>query len=174
MIAWVSFSGSNRFQFTHPRGVRCPPFRCSGKCRCFNSRTHAGCDDNLRSISPRVWVSIHAPTRGAIKKWMPHPRRCRFQFTHPRGVRCSMLRNWSPNTVSIHAPTRGAIPRCCLFQKHTCFNSRTHAGCDVGAMSERRTLLFQFTHPRGVRSGDTAADCEYDGFNSRTHAGCDC
>ncbi len=101
------------FQFTHPRGVRlilaptCNPLAIG-----FNSRTHAGCD--IISFNEQYIyfpVSIHAPTRGAT-----------FSFRQ-----LSMLQN-----VSIHAPTRGAtsgrdIPDRVLH----CFNSRTHAGCDV-------------------------------------------
>ncbi|SHL13125.1 hypothetical protein SAMN05720764_10841 [Fibrobacter sp. UWH5] len=80
------------FQFTHPRGVRFlgrslfqvvqvsihAPTRGaiqrnggSGPLHCFNSRTHAGCD-SYRNI-------FATPSR--------------FQFTHPRGVRCAALWN---------------------------------------------------------------------------------
>ena len=33
-----------------------------------------------------------------------------------------------------------------------CFNSRTREGCDRSTLNKQfRKLLFQFTHPRGVR-----------------------
>ncbi len=57
--------GQGWFQFTHPRGVRCP--------RCFCSRHEV--------------VSIHAPARGAIKGQGGQYQPWWFQFTHPRGVR---------------------------------------------------------------------------------------
>ena len=77
------------FQSTHPHGVRRCLWRIAGSSRCFNPRTHTGCDSTedrrtygLRpSFNPRThtgcdpnhasghpWlhdVSIHAPTRGA-------------------------------------------------------------------------------------------------------------
>ena len=99
-----------------------------------------------------------------------------FQSTHPRGVR----RLGSPSMrrqvrVSIHAPARGATcqglcalcvcarfnPRtregcdgfrtCCL-QPRPRFNPRTREGCDGLPFTDMgRKVLFQSTHPRGVR-----------------------
>ena len=55
--------------------------------------------------------------------------------------------------ISIHAPTWGAT----LAQRE--------------ALTK---LLFQSTHPRGVRhKGATRADTKPDNFNPRTHVGCD-
>ena len=56
--------------------------------RSFNPRTHTGCDDvRLRRRFTIFGVSIHAPTRGAT-------------YRH--------LRRQRGDPVSIHAPTRGA------------------------------------------------------------------
>ena len=56
--------------------------------KCFNPRTHTGCDSRVRLVTGRPSkVSIHAPTRGATK-----PTTLGFKFL----------------SVSIHAPTRGA------------------------------------------------------------------
>ena len=55
--------------------------------------------------------------------------------------------------VSIHAPTRGAT-RCCSLSLwfFRCFNPRTHTGCDLSVISTRSaSILFQSTHPHGVR-----------------------
>ena len=101
--------GFSRFQFTHPRGVRCWP-ECE---RLYNG------------------VSIHAPARGAISNFVSKPSYCGFQFTHPRGVR--YLRAWVrwPECVSIHAPARGAIGPAVASVRSAGFNSRTREGCDV-------------------------------------------
>ena len=61
------FSGV--FQSTHPHGVRLlSSCRATRAIRCFNPRTHTGCD--LRQvIELDLWiVSIHAPTRGATSR----------------------------------------------------------------------------------------------------------
>ena len=79
---------------------------------CFNPRTHTGCDwCQLFKSSKEVNVSIHAPTRGATL----------FD-----------LKIYQLVGVSIHAPTRGAT----FFfkgkdRRSSCFNPRTHTGCDV-------------------------------------------
>ena len=100
-------------------------------------------------------VSIHAPTRGATNFRCAFWVEDMFQSTHPRGVR------------------RAARSRCACGLC-TCFNPRTHAGCDsyedwqeaiwgvsIHAPTRGATLLtrrqtprkreFQSTHPRGVR-----------------------
>ena len=87
---------SPQFQSTHPRGVRPQsPTHSTAHYRCFNPRTHEGCDLTVCPF-PHLFtdVSIHAPTRGAT----------------------IILRNlFSISGVSIHAPTRGATKfmTCC-------------------------------------------------------------
>ena len=129
----MDFLSVLQFQSTHPRRVRqvvrlhlCP-------FRCFNPRTHAGCDmalkktmADLTSFNPRThagcdsreqllrnyWrVSIHAPTQGATLT--------------------DALAGYA-TTVSIHAPTQGATnyPMAHLRFRLS-FNPRTHAGCDL-------------------------------------------
>ncbi len=97
-----------------------------------------------------------------------------FQFTHPRGVRFfdfikildfhsfnSRTREGcdnktfcrhSQNNVSIHAPARGAIWLLLLAAL---------------------LLMFQFTHPRGVRFVLYCGVQRLISFNSRTREGCD-
>ena len=122
---------------------------------CFNSRTHAGCDDHEQQIN--IWLR---------KFQFTHPRGVRrimlvegfsiheFQFTHPRGVR--LTGNFLE--VSIIYGFNSRTHAGCDTRKYgkghetDCFNSRTHAGCDI---------LLQIS---GLLP---------DGFNSRTHAGCD-
>jgi len=129
------------FQSTHPRGVRLflPPLK------------------GLKTIG----VSIHAPARGAT---------------------AAELNRHSYGFVSIHAPARGATR--CVSASHTVtingFNPRTREGCDIKPKMRlcekcgfnprtregcdeifvspaRLEVLFQSTHPRGVRPATQTA-----------------
>ena len=127
-------------------------------------------------------VSIHAPTRGATIIQIGRNIFKPFQSTHPRGVRHSKnFRQKSVKQVSIHAPTRGATSLTILKEfELSCFNPRTHAGCDIVAQSKNQlnkqvsihaptrgaTFFvfyavfcpeFQSTHPRGVRPASPSA-----------------
>ncbi len=116
------------FQSTHPRGVRRVPTSVAGRVRLsFRANPAEG--------QAQQMVSIHAPTRGA---------------TVAESDRQLVAR------VSIHAPTRGAIGGSIARNAAamTCFNPRTHAGCDGGSQSDR--CAFQSTHPRGVRQQSRA------------------
>ena len=54
------------FQSTHPHGVRHTLVIFTIWLKSFNPRTHTGCDDALHDeVHAYIWVSIHAPTRGA-------------------------------------------------------------------------------------------------------------
>ena len=120
----------------------------------FNPRTRVGCDVRHDGTSSQKQVSIHAPAWGATpahqrrpachqvsihapawgatrrpKKWKPS---CRFQSTHPRGVR-----HPQPHHPGHCQPG---------------FNPRTRVGCDRRTLLSRTcTPVFQSTHPRGVR-----------------------
>ena len=78
----------------------------------------------------------------------------RFQSTHPRGVRLIASCERSVHLdVSIHAPARGAtlMPRW-LSQQVPSFNPRTREGCDLPLRPcSPHMIVFQSTHPRGVR-----------------------
>ena len=106
-----------------------------------------------------------------------HCNYLKFQFTHPRGVRrnckntmaytqigfnsrtregCDAYLGYIPANsfdVSIHAPARGATASICHNSLLISgFNSRTREGCDnLPLLSVTGFLMFQFTHPRGVR-----------------------
>ena len=77
--------------------------------KCFNPRTHTGCDYRNAIENGASEVSIHAPTRGATSHHQTNIKLIMFQSTHPHGVRrvapAAALVN---HYVSIHAPTRGA------------------------------------------------------------------
>ena len=117
----------------------------------FNSRTRKGCDRIVFYDKTNV----------------------RFQFTHPQGVRFPASKITSGTfgfnsrtrkgcddidkeiddffAVSIHAPARGAIILPTEAMSSRRFNSRTRKGCDVDTNSSSRNIVFQFTHPQGVR-----------------------
>ena len=120
----------------------------------FNPRTHMGCDKDDSYCLAVFIVSIHAPTWGATDTSYLYLCACKFQSTHPHGVRqsarliyCS-LPSFNPRThmgcdrkctsrctilgVSIHAPTWGATwQRPEVISDLYCFNPRTHMGCDA-------------------------------------------
>ena len=127
---------------------------------------------------PHRGVSIHAPAWGATHRGIGGVSiPCRFQSTHPRGVRRYQNRydeyRWH---VSIHAPAWGAtLPPPARPPAGTGFNPRTRVGCDLhGKKSPSSKGTFQSTHPRGVRPRSRpAADPRGDRFNPRTRVGCD-
>ena len=140
MTNYKALSDEQKFQSTHPHGVRRSKRRQPLPCQGFNPRTHMGCDTTR-------------PNGGR--------RRVMFQSTHPHGVRhckpCAHLRkeSFNPrthmgcdcpfvarlallNNVSIHAPTWGA----------------TLVSCSLLHWSQ-----FQSTHPHGVRRNKVRPCC---------------
>ncbi len=125
--------------------------------KCFNPRTHTGCDSLKLSftLSLPKFQSTHPHgvrlIRSFKKTWMtwfqsthPHGVRLRlqgephhdlsFQSTHPHGVRPSYIEAQTVHSsvVSIHAPTRGAtLCNPSYLAACCCFNPRTHTGCDL-------------------------------------------
>ncbi|KEJ86615.1 hypothetical protein HMPREF1002_00806 [Porphyromonas sp. 31_2] len=101
--------------------------------KCFNPRTHTGCDYRNAIENGASEVSIHAPTRGAtifdLRKFISVQT---FQSTHPHGVR---LRRNHPRTIS------------------TKFQSTHPHGVRRRAATPTFYDIrgFQSTHPHGVR-----------------------
>ena len=97
----------------------------------FNPRTHVGCDRNTIRFFNIMVISIHAPTWGA---------------TQIEGL-LNALRD-----ISIHAPTWGATGRGrpVLQPVRISIHAPTWGATQV-ITSSRRYLVFQSTHPRGVR-----------------------
>ena len=100
-------------------------------------------------------ISIHAPTWGATFK-IPrsHVRRVLFQSTHPHGVRRNAIKYlWRWQHISIHAPTWGATKFS--WSQSRCDQISIHAptwGATIGKLTLiSRSLIFQSTHPHGVR-----------------------
>ena len=163
------------FQSTHPHRVR---------------------PDNTLRKARGGQVSIHAPTRGATAACKHHKIPFEFQSTHPHGVRHRMVISgyfrfgFNPRThtgCDSEQRTRLAATGC--------FNPRTHTGCDAckepvavdlgvsihaptrGATPPNDTtpcfVMFQSTHPHGVRRLRRRTQSRKGSFNPRTHTGCD-
>ena len=110
---------SKMFQSTHPRRVRL----------------------HLRArIDGFAGVSIHAPTQVRPANTMTAGKTREFQSTHPRRVRRELPGPLPvQHGVSIHAPTQGATKSpTCRPRWRSCFNPRTHAGCDVHLVTKLR------------------------------------
>ncbi len=121
------------FQFTRPRGAR----RGTGsttnaRSSSFNSRAREGRDAEFEVVCQKLFVSIHAPARGATFVQILLCAERAFQFTRPRGAR----RRSPP---ALRRPSFG-------------FNSRAREGRDKkGGAAALVNRAFQFTRPRGAR-----------------------
>ena len=122
------------FQSTRPRGARRAYRSATPLMSGFQSTRPRGARRAARFlIRVSIYISIHAPTRGATTRY------CR---TTPR------------SRISIHAPTRGATatssPRigCCVN-----FNPRAHAGRDCGFIQPAIVLSISIHAPTPKRSG---------------------
>ena len=63
-----TFTITELFQSTHPRGVRRSYSLTAVITSNFNPRTHVGCDSDLEAYLQHKIISIHAPTWGATNK----------------------------------------------------------------------------------------------------------
>ena len=155
-------------------GATCYPWRQDAKRTCFNPRTRVGCDQFVNPTVILICVSIHAPVWGATSVMDSLLFCCKFQSTHPCGVR-PMWRQL-PQQLLMFQSTHpcGVRPvNVNYLCMQTCFNPRTRVGCDApdvciysrdgvsihapvwGATSDWawiwQSSKFQSTHPCGVR-----------------------
>ena len=142
------------FQSTHPRRVRlCTPF-FKLQTLSFNPRTHVGCDFMSATLdySDLQFQSTH-PRRVRQSEGFTGRLASVFQSTHPRRVRLwrvargllySVFQSTHPRRVRHIAPF--------AINVLTCFNPRTHVGCDYALLWYAKIIT---------------------GFNPRTHVGCD-
>ena len=75
------------FQSTRPRGARPIRRRCTSTAVRFNPRARAGRDIFLFLWYHLMYVSIHAPARGATYARCSTAKQKEFQSTRPRGAR---------------------------------------------------------------------------------------
>ena len=131
-----------------PRTARDPSSPAS-----FNPRTHTGCDHDPFSKEDEFYVSIHAPTRGATI--------CIIQLRlilsgfNPRthtGCDSGLSRTPQKSRVSIHAPTRGATtPLLRYFPRGLFQSTHPHGVRLYRPQYPVAGYGFQSTHPHGVR-----------------------
>ena len=121
------------FQSTHPRGMRhCTIYR----------------------IDNGIYISIHASAWDATIMPVAEIDVPAFQSTHPRGMRRdSDIAKMLGIKISIHASawdaTSKRVVRSTIYHY---FNPRIHVGCDLLLhLLLHHHLLFQSTHPRGMR-----------------------
>ena len=166
------------FQSTHPHGVR--QYRGNQKRQKspdFNPRTRMGCD--WRSDRPVFHIS-------------------EFQSTHPHGVRPTGPKPRDQYTdISIHAPAWGATSLDSIVKAIKTISIHApawgatnmewddlspedisiHAPAWGATATEggfiHQSLLFQSTHPHGVRHKDQVRLRQLRNFNPRTRMGCD-
>jgi len=126
-ICWPSV-----FQSTRPRGAR-PTQVFDEDCPVsFNPRAHAGRDTAATDKVHKVYVSIHAPTRGATQLQPQPDSPVVFQSTRPRGARHGKRHGRVYISRFQSTRPRGARLRLCQFRPSPdfCFNPRAHAGRD--------------------------------------------
>ena len=145
-----------KFQSTHPIGCDYPgKHRDPQSNSCFNPRTPVGCDStpttrplHTSGFNPRTHVGCDAASQ------QRQPSKSRFNPRTPVGCdRATISITIFTTAVSIPAPTWGATESCT---------------CPAGSM------MFQSTHPRGVRLMRNLHRGEAGNrFNPRTPVGCD-
>ena len=194
--------GHDRFQSTHPRGVR----RGRGHVRrtvravsihapawgatrsrtgfaisinSFNPRTRVGCDGRRTMVPLELALSFNPRTRVGcdLLTWKFIFNANEFQSTHPRGVR-----RWQNGLNGRRKKFQSTHPRGVRLP--VVYQSRGHVDVSIhapawGATSGPQPVLriaqkFQSTHPRGVRRPtDGGFILRRTGFNPRTRVGCD-
>ena len=115
ITSFNSFHPAREFQSTLPRRERPTPCRCSDpRPYHFNPRSREGSDQSYLLSPHYLFISIHAPAKGAtyntLIKILANP----FQSTLPRRER----RENNPvrattKSISIHAPAKGATISDC-------------------------------------------------------------
>ena len=100
-------------------GNDCPAIDISRAVRNFNPRSHKGNDRASPNICKFWRISIHVPTRGTTRRYMPDPWHRAFQSTFPQGERhYPVFAAISKRLISIHVPTRGTtLPFQCCFSE---------------------------------------------------------
>ena len=168
-------ASARAFQSTHPRGVRHPTVQGITWSQDFNPRTHVGCDTTVRACLV------------ALSDFNP---RTHVGCDQLLSDLCSLFTNFNPRThvgcdpftppillhleISIHAPTWGATAKPIELVEQLVFQSTHPRGvrhlCHKVGIAPS---VFQSTHPRGVRRKVVEVRNPFPDFNPRTHVGCD-
>ena len=119
----------------------------------FNPRSHEGSDIVPKSVSLFIFISIHAPTRGATYLFETKTTiKINFNPRSHEGSDCSYQRYFWNCYISIHAPTRGAtikLPGCLIIKIFQSTLPRGERLCTTSYCFP--SMTFQSTLPRGER-----------------------
>ena len=120
----------------------------------FNPRSHKGSDAVTATENDIIFISIHAPTRGA---------------TLPSEELITSV------TISIHAPTRGATRAFRSNVLFGYFNPRSHKGSDAPCRFCGQMVQIISIHAptRGATSANVRIRWWSMNFNPRSHKGSD-
>ena len=165
----------NKFQSTHPRGVRRTDDPLPTVTTGFQSTHPRGVRHAHDAQSVEVLhISIHAPARGATQgdaRAVP----CPDDFNPRTREGCDVLdpATMQGEQISIHAPARGATSATSTRSASMRdFNPRTPCGVRRDALSTvHRRRDFNPRTPCGVRLGKNASRRFFDHFNPRTPCG---
>ena len=133
LIVFFPISIMHLFQSTHPHGVRPITMFLVRSQRCFNPRTHTGCDwtgSDLAALAPKFQSTHPHGVRPPEQRFIE--RVFEFQSTHPHGVRP----RWYTDDVtgqkfqSTH-PHGVRLDGSVTISVVVSFNPRTHTGCDL-------------------------------------------
>ena len=186
------------FQSTHPSGVRHDP---AWRCRdCWRISIHApqwGATQRPDRHQRRFPISIHAPQWGATIGLLAGGFLVEISIHAPQwGATRAILSFLVVQEISIHAPQWGAtLPLRPRAGQTSNFNPRTPVGCDSRSPFRRACIpisihapqwgatlpqywhgsvvIFQSTHPSGVRLISMPQYLRLPNFNPRTPVGCD-
>ena len=119
----------------------------------FNPRAHAGRDLCGNKLHIRLFVSIHAPTRGATEAREISLDELQFQSTRPRGARLEHVKR-GPWTIMFQSTRpRGARRRRhkVSLQDAEFQSTRPRGARQEGCAIIIEDITFQSTRPRGAR-----------------------
>ena len=104
------------------------------------------------SDMPELFQSTH-PRRVRHKAEVEKRGLVMFQSTHPRRVRLEQIEAYEAGILfqSTHPRRVRPIVPISNVTLGTCFNPRTHVGCDLFLILKFIKTEFQSTHPRRVR-----------------------
>ena len=163
------------FQFTRPRGARRPQPGQRGWASGFQFTRPRGARPQGPAGTAAVYVSIHAPARGATARPLREASSIQFQFTRPRGARPSTPCPGLGEILFQFTRPRGARPRARgPATPPRCFNSRAREGRDrAGEKSVRGYVVSIHAPARGATPLVRRIVGRTTGFNSRAREGRD-
>ena len=152
------------FQSTLPQGERPGSIGTTQYYTDFNPRSRKGSDPAISVIYSRIYISIHAPARGATSaNGTVHGCKIDFNPRSRKGSDSKIQSFCHLFCISIHAPARGATRLdLCDHTVYRYFNPRSRKGSDSVRALQVRTFLY--FNPRSRKGSDglpCKAPCEF-------------